>query len=1258
MSIKVDSITRLILLVLGALLLSGTPLVYALQYPPLTKQQRAQVYNVEQAAVSFNSSLEQVDSVEWLLKQLKLADAMNRDDIVESTLERLFAIEADNLDGLYYQTNMYLKRRESDKAAQATETLNRLAPNAEQTLAVNDLLASRGKNKSAFQQARLLARAGRYQEALQAYKKVFPNGMPTSALQLEYLQVEGNMNRRWQTVKLGLERLNAQYPGVPQYQLALANHIRKKDPSDKWILAVYRQLSLRPDIGSAAASSWLRALDQLPISQSVADQYAVLAGYYPADLEIQRANQSAQKRLAVEIELRKDPTYLAKLSGLALLEQGRNTQAEKQLRYALTTRPNDAQILGGMGTIYLRKGEQSKALEYFKQAQKIDKDPDNASKWQSLVNASSYWAYLDQGDTQLENSRYSQAEKFYNKAVSVDKRSPYAYNKLAYLHLVQQDYEHADQIYRTALKYEPLNASALSGRLDVKLFQQGLDGALRLADSYSAKQQKAAADKITAMKVQSILLHLHDSIVRADDSAVRLYAEQLLDLNPDSPWQRADIADALQSIGEQDKADQLMLQWSEQSTDPEMLFAYSLYLSRTERLEPAVVTLNRIPEQQRTPAMSSNLIRLTLDKQLQNIEAGYSADPQQAGAQLEKLTLQYADDPQASARLASSWFDVGEIERANTIYLSMQPSDDWPFSSRLAYGNLMVKLGLFSEFDQWAAETKDRAAGQPLSSAELTALDELTIRRDLAQADFAMRQSDWELADNLYRQAAKEKEPYQTQGQIGALSASVHSGSSQQQQELSVILYYKQHKLTARQLMQTAALFNQLGFEQQANALNVLLASKPDADELDYRDSMALAMDNQQWQLAENRAYQALNADRIAKSDDRGAAMVETPALRTLYNNADDYWLTRNVKSDIDTLHDRRDGHVIIGFDYSSHDGQNQTSQVPVEARIPFEELQGHLLLRADTVNIRSGDLSYYDKENAADSGVPLDEHAVGTALGVGWQAESWSADIGSTPLGFDHSTWVGGFTVNGKLQDFGWSAAISRRPETSSILSYSGLTVPGSIGGDTQGDQWGGVVRAGVKLGASHDLGGPVGFWSSLQYHQLSGVNVEDNTRLGLLGGGYYKLTAADDERLSVGMNLMYLGYEKNLGEYTYGHGAYYSPQSYFSVSLPVNYYARYGNTWSYALSGSLSNSWSKEDAPYLSTGEAGDGGGFGYSFQAAVEKRVNKRWYLGASLDLQRSEFYEPDHFMVYLKYTFSDRWQPIQIPPGTLRLYSDFD
>ncbi|MEZ9738950.1 cellulose synthase subunit BcsC-related outer membrane protein [Vibrio splendidus] len=1256
MSVRVGSYWLVPLaIVVSGLFSVGTAKAIGVNSAPLSKAQLDLVYQPVQL-VQFSSSLARVDSVEWLVNQLKLADAIGRDDIVESTLQRLFAIERANLSGLYYQATMFLKRKQPELAEQSYQRLKDIAPDSSQARSLSSIMAIQGEKRGDYQRAKLLAKSGRYTEAIKAYQIIFPNGMPSAALELEYLQLQANLDGNWRQVKIGLERLNADYPGVPQFQLALANHIRKDNPSDPWILDTYRQLALAPVVGTSAATSWLRALEQLPISKSVTEQYAILASYYPSDLEIQKANQTAKERWKLEQELRKDPTYLAKLKGLELLELGKTNQAEAQLRYALTTRPKDPEILGGMGKVYLRKGQQEKALEYFKQAQQLDKNPDTSSKWATLVETSQYWAYLDQGDLQLAKGERGKAESLYRKALVLDKTQPYAFVALGALYLEQKKYSSADKAYSQALALDKLNGSALRGRLDVKINQGDWGGSREVANSYSSTQQQVVEDKISSIDSEIILIRLRNAIANNDDKAMVESVEALIQLNPSSPWLRLDIAGVVRSMGNKPRADQLMEGWAKDASDPEMRFAYALYLAQSFRVNRAIAELESIPKQQVTSSMQRTLTRLKLDSKLQGIETRYQESPLAVSDLLKGLEVQYQGQIQPLSRIAGAWIDVGESPEAERIYGSIEPSSFISTDEQLAYGGLMVSLTKFEDFDAWFDELTPSFEAQDFSASEFLQFDELRTRRILAEADLMLENESLDRSLELYSRVLSESEPYKTQAQIGMLRVSALNGDTDVYNQYHPILKQKADFLTASQLMTTASIFNQQGYVDDANQLNALLDSKADAGALEYRDGMAIAMENEQWLLAEERAYQALNSDRIEKVERQSPAGTTTPTLRELYNNSDDYWLTRNVKSDLDTLHDRSDGHILIGWDYSARDGQNQSNQVPIEARLPIEEWDGHLLLRADYVSIDSGELEYYDKSSNS-SGEQFQDSSSGLALGVGWQAKNWSADIGTTPVGFDHTTWVGGVSVDGDLGQFGWTAVASRRPETSSTLSYAGMSVPSGTS-DIEGTKWGGVVRTGVKFNTSWDIGGPYGFWSSLQYHTLTGENVEDNNRLGVLGGAYYKLISTDHERLSIGTNLIYLGYDKNLGEYSLDHGGYYSPQSYLSVSLPVNYYGRYDNTWSYLLSGSISNSWTQEDAPYLSSnGTSESGGGFGSSFQAAVEKRVSKRWYLGALLDLQRSEFYTPNHFMLYAKYTFNDRWQPIEFPPATPILYSDF-
>lgn len=1228
---------------------------------PLTKAQLEAVYQPVQPA-QFATAVPRVNSVEWLLNQLKLADAVGRDDIVESTLERLFAIEENHPAGLYYEANMYLKRQQPEQAQQVYERLKKSAPRSSHTQALGVILALRGKDRLAYQHARLLAKSGRYQEALSAYNTLFPQGMPSPALQLEYLQLEGNLSSRWADVKRGLERLNADYPGVPQYQLALANHIMKENPADPWVLNTYRQLAFTPGLGTTVRNSWMRALDIVPISADVVKQYSLLASYFPSDMDLQRASQGAAKRWEIEQELRKDPTYLAKLRGLKLLDEGKNAQAEKQLRYALSTRPQDPDILGGLGLVYLRAGNQKQALNYFKQALVLNTNPDTQSKWENLVQTSSYWIYLDDGDKFAARGNFSKAEQRYKSAITIDQSGPYAFTSLGALYLQQGKYAAADRYYRMALERDKLNGSALRGRLDVLLEQDDAVGALKLAQRYTPAQQSVVADKMAAIQSDTILRNLRTAMANDDRAGTEKYLAALIEVNPTSPWLRLDIANVLLSLGERSRADARMKRWAAETSDPEMQFAYALYLADTDQPDAAIAVLERVPANNRTESMQRNLIRLQLNRDLTDLQKQYAISPSAVRETLHRLEKQFAGQVQPLSRIANAWVDVGHPQEAERIYRTLQPSGSWDADAHLAYGGLMVSLMHFADFDRWyntlapQLTTGKRSVSDKLSASEMRELDALQTRRWLAEANILLARHDAKRAFDGYEKASSEQEPYQTQGQIGMLLAAAELGDKARYPNVVAALDAKRHSLSARQLMAAATVLHRVGYQQKASEFNALLDSRSDADAMDYRDSMAIAMDNQQWNLAEMRAYQALNSDRIEKRKDTAVAKSETPTPRELYDTADDYWLTRNVKTDIDKLRDRTDGHILIGWDYSARDGENKSSQIPIEARIPVTQWEGHLLLRADYISVDSGELGYYDKKTDKDI-TRFHSKASGMALGVGWEAENWRADIGTTPLGFDHSTWVGGLSVDGDLGDIGWTATVSRRPETSSTLSYAGMTVP-SEASDPAGTEWGGVVRTGVKFNASWDDGGPYGFWSSAQFHFMNGEKVTDNTRLGLLGGAYYKLIATDDRRLSVGTNLMYLSYDKNLSEYSLLHGGYYSPQSYFSISLPVNYYGRYDNTWSYLISGSVSNSWTQEDAPYLSSGQSDTGGGFGYSLQAALEKRVSERWYLGASFDLQRSDFYTPNHFMFYAKYTFNDRWQPIEFPPAVPKLYSDFD
>ncbi|MGL5728677.1 MAG: cellulose synthase subunit BcsC-related outer membrane protein, partial [Plesiomonas sp.] len=294
-----------------------------------------------------------------------------------------------------------------------------------------------------------------------------------------------------------------------------------------------------------------------------------------------------------------------------------------------------------------------------------------------------------------------------------------------------------------------------------------------------------------------------------------------------------------------------------------------------------------------------------------------------------------------------------------------------------------------------------------------------------------------------------------------------------------------------------------------------------------------------------------------------------------------------------ENLYRQQDPTVTLEYDRWGSKGTPGTSDLSagnlmLEAAMPYQD--GRLFFRADQVSMNAGKADLLNVDNAADFGsallcAPTDLHpekrcqfgsssqrAQGTALAVGWRGDRWQADIGTTPLGFEVTDWVGGIRTEGDIGQLGWSAVLSRRPLSNSLLAYAGTVDPNT------GEVWGGVRATGGKLGLSWDQGGPYGVWSSLQYHLLTGQNVEDNTRLRLMSGVYHRLIDEPHRRLRIGTNAMYWTFDKDLSNYTFGQGGYYSPQRYVSVSLPVSYSQRWED-WSLHMEASVGYSWPKSN-------------------------------------------------------------------------------
>ncbi|WP_439533739.1 cellulose synthase subunit BcsC-related outer membrane protein [Polymorphobacter sp.] len=177
---------------------------------------------------------------------------------------------------------------------------------------------------------------------------------------------------------------------------------------------------------------------------------------------------------------------------------------------------------------------------------------------------------------------------------------------------------------------------------------------------------------------------------------------------------------------------------------------------------------------------------------------------------------------------------------------------------------------------------------------------------------------------------------------------------------------------------------------------------------------------------------------------------------------------------------------------------------------------------------------------------------ATGVAVSVGWANDLVKADVGSTPLGFGETSIVGGISVSPRLSP-SVTARIwgERRAVEDSVISHAGTTDP------VTGDFWGAVRRAGGGASVSYDVEG-TGVYADGSYYRYAGRSVRSNSGIQANVGGYLRIASGETSLLSVGTNANYQRFDNQQNYFTFGHGGYFSPQSFLSVSFPIHYQLR----------------------------------------------------------------------------------------------------
>jgi len=310
-----------------------------------------------------------------------------------------------------------------------------------------------------------------------------------------------------------------------------------------------------------------------------------------------------------------------------------------------------------------------------------------------------------------------------------------------------------------------------------------------------------------------------------------------------------------------------------------------------------------------------------------------------------------------------------------------------------------------------------------------------------------------------------------------------------------------------------------------------------------------------------------------------------------------------------------------------------------------------------------------------------LHQSATGVALGAGYTSDAWRFDLGTTPLGFPVHYMVGGVRYQFDAGPASFSVSGSRRPETSSLLSYAGMHDP------LTGAVWGGVRRDGIDFHSAVDIG-TTSVFADVGAGMLTGRNVASNQEVTLRTGFTLPLYQRLNTLVSTGLVGNVWHYTNNQRFYSFGQGGYYSPQRYLSLGVPIEWAGRRDAlNWDLTATVGVSNSYEK-DSPYypnglpplnsasaainslwktassapgfsnlVNTASSTRGVAFSYGLSGIVQYRFNRYLVAGAQLSIDRSHDYAPSSALLYMRYTFDGRKQDNSLSPRPVRLYSSF-
>ena len=886
-------------------------------------------------------------------------------------------------------------------------------------------------------------------------------------------------------------------------------------------------------------------------------------------------------------------------------------------------------------------------------------DP-RCESWRSAVAEARYWLACDKGDAYLAQGRMTQARASFESAARLFPDRPFAYAGLADVNAANGNFSAARKDIERALRHASAESESYRRALKARI------GRFQLAEAKLAVARLAPAGN----ELGRFAATPTEEYVRA--------LEHALELSGSDPWIMYDLARALYLRGDQPQALRL---WQKVPKDPQGQFCYAqalflrsidrpsqargvldAFLTRFGEPEDAVAariwleaqaaeTVGKQSDGEKTFLRTLARLALALDDEIFAREADALAESQRYSQALETLLKVRLPEPWQLAK-AARWAEfAGDGSRAYELWRRVATSPDWRTESVFGQcralllmrspraGDLTVGLIRDLENDLLASDK----LGLEDVMRMLAALEE--VKRPLEAAELVERHADRFGAARGYDAAVFWRRIAEQRELAGDDAAALSA--------------YEKGFVSAG-LLRSGEDFTE-----------AMRTPEPSGDP--HWLALSTGADFPEPAVRRQDAQIALVRFEVVPGQNLAPARRDASTLSAPDPLADNGWLAVSMRSRASRLYQRNQVVFQSGLHCAIDGGTKGYSDLTAFTwmnEVSFPVLRGRATLRTDSVGYDTGSLGGSSRNfgtlrewAGADAADPVNSD-FGQSLAFIWEGENIRFDLGTTPLGFVYEDVSAGASFDWELGDFSMSTEVYFRPETSSLLAFGGQRDPAT------GRTWGGVRKLGAALNFSHDQGEENGFWGRFVVESLTGRQVADNYDVQAMLGWYRRLVDQPNHQRMIGLSALYWHYDKDLSDYYWGQGGYWSPQH--AVSLGGFYeQARRHTHWSWLLRANLGISWSKTqdharypvqsdmlshtvpDAYAVDSGESSFGPWV--SLYAAAERRLTKRLTVGMAASYQNSDEYAPFYAGLWLRWTFSDWLGDLALPPTPMTPYA---